>query len=247
MRNRRLGIGPIDRLWDRSGKTVYTPPQDVNEVKRLMGKLEKFWHDDLEFDVDPLVRMALINHQFESIHPFYDGNGRTGRIVNVLYLVKEQLLDIPVLYLSRHIVRTKSDYYWLLQSVRVEDSWKEWVTYMLTAIDVTAAETVSTIQSIRTLLMKTQQKIRADYKYYTQDLLNNLFSHPYTKIEFIQKDLDVSRLTATKYLDALVDGGILRKRKLSRSNYYINAPLFKILTGAEHARTAATIPTIASE
>ena len=104
---------------------------------------------------------------------------------------------------------------------------------MLTAIDVTAAETVNTIQSIRTLLMKTKQRIRADYKFYSQDLLNNLFSHPYTKIEFVQRDLDVSRLTATKYLDALVAGGILRKRKIGRNNYYVNAPLFRILTGAE--------------
>jgi Fic family protein len=220
-------------LKDNSGKTVYTPPQDANEVKRLMGELEKFWHNDPEFDVDPLIRMALIHHQFESIHPFYDGNGRTGRIVNVLYLVKEQLLDIPVLSLSRHIARTKSEYYRLLQSVRVQDTWEEWVMYMLTAIDVTASETVSTIQSIRTLLMKTKQKIRADYKFYSQDLLNNLFSHPYTKIEFIQNELNVSRLTATKYLDALVAGGVLHKRKLGRSNYYVNAALFKILTGAE--------------
>lgn len=193
-------------LKDAAGRTVYTPPQDASEVKRLVGELEKFWHDEPAYDVDPLIRMALIHHQFESIHPFYDGNGRTGRIVNVLYLVKERLLDIPVLYLSRHIVRTKTDYYRLLQSVREQDTWEAWVLYMLTAIDVTAAETVNTIQSMRTLLIKTKQKIRADYKFYSQDLLNNLFSHPYTKIEFVQRDLDVSRLTATKYLDALVAG-----------------------------------------
>jgi Fic family protein len=222
-------------LKDAAGRTVYTPPQDGNEVKRLLGELEKFWHGEPAYDVDPLIRIALIHHQFESIHPFYDGNGRTGRIVNVLYLVKERLLDIPVLYLSRHIVRTKVDYYRLLQSVREQDTWEDWVLYMLTAIDVTAAETVNTIHSIRTLLMKTKQRLRAHYKFYSQDLLNNLFSHPYTKIEFIQRDLDVSRLTATKYLDALVAGGILRKRKIGRSNYYINTPLFRILTAAEQS------------
>jgi Fic family protein len=220
-------------LKDSTGRTVYTPPQDANEVKRLLGELEKFWHDDPHFDVDPLIRMALIHHQFESIHPFYDGNGRTGRILNVLYLVKERLLDIPVLYLSRHIVRTKADYYRGLQSVRERDTWEEWVLYILTAVELTSAETMSTIQSIRKLLMTTKQKIRADYKFYSQDLLNNLFSHPYTKIEFVQRDLDFSRLTATKYLDALVSGGILQKRKIGRSNYYINAPLFKVLIGAE--------------
>lgn len=220
-------------LKDAAGHTVYTPPQDANDVRRLMGELEKFWHDDPPFDVDPLIRMALVHHQFESIHPFYDGNGRTGRILNVLYLVKARLLEIPVLYLSRHIVRTKADYYRLLQSVRETDAWEEWVLYMLAAVEVTAAETVSTIQAIRTLLMKTKQKIRANYKFYSQDLLNNLFSHPYTKIEFIQRDLGVSRLTATKYLDALVDGDVLHKRKIGRSNFYINVPLYRILKGAE--------------
>ena len=220
-------------LKDGSGKTVYTPPQDAREVKRLIGELERFWHDEPAFDADPLIRMALIHHQFESIHPFYDGNGRTGRIVNVLYLVKEGLLDIPVLYLSRHIVRTKTDYYRLLQHVREKDAWEEWVIYMLTAVELTAAETVNTIQAIRLLLMKLKHEIRSEYKFYSQDLLNNLFAHPYTKIEFIQRDLGVSRLTAAKYLDALVKGKLLQKRKLGRSNYYINAPLFKILLGTE--------------
>jgi len=231
----RVGLRKVPGtvLKDGAGKTVYTPPQDANEVKRLMGELEKYWHDEPNLDVDPLIRMALIHHQFETIHPFYDGNGRTGRIVNVLYLVKERLLDIPVLYLSRHIVRTKSDYYRLLQGVREKDAWEEWVLYMLTAVEVTSAETVKTIQAISALLMKTKQKVRADYKFYSQDLLNNLFNHPYTKIEFVQRDLDVSRLTAAKYLDELVAGGILEKRKIGRSNYYINVPLFRILIGTE--------------
>jgi Fic family protein len=224
---------PGTALKDGNGRTIYTPPQDANEVQRLMGALERFWHGEPDFDADPLIRMALIHHQFESIHPFYDGNGRTGRIVNVLYLVKEGLLDIPVLYLSRHIVRTKAEYYRLLQDVREHDAWEAWVIYMLTAIERTAAETVSTIQRIKALLIDTKQRIRAQHKFYSQDLINNLFSHPYTKIEFIQKDLGVSRLTATKYLEALADTGFLLKRKMGRSNYYINVALFDILTGTE--------------
>lgn len=220
-------------LKDGAGRTVYAPPQDANEVQPLMSELERFWHGEPPFDADPLIRMALIHHQFESIHPFYDGNGRTGRIVNVLYLVKEGLLDIPVLYLSRHIVRTKPDYYRLLQGVREYDTWEDWVLYMLTAVERTAAETVATIQAIKLLLLDTKQRIRAQHKFYSQELINNLFSHPYTKIEFIQRDLGVSRLTATKYLDALVVGGFLQKRKIGRSNYYINLPLYEILTGAE--------------
>lgn len=226
---------PGTALKDAAGRTVYMPPQDATEIRRLMADLERFIHNEPPIDADPLIRMALIHHQFESIHPFYDGNGRTGRIVNVLYLVKEGLLDIPVLYLSRHIVRTKAEYYRLLQAVRTEDAWEEWVGYVLDAVDRTARETIATIGTLKSLLMDFKQRIRADYKFYSQDLINNLFSHPYTKIEFIQNDLAVSRLTATKYLDALVAGGFLHKRKIGRNNYYINLPLFEILTGVEKA------------
>jgi Fic family protein len=196
-----------------------------------MGDLERFINDDsVTFAADPLIKMALIHHQFESIHPFYDGNGRTGRILNVLYLVKEELLEIPVLYLSRYIVRTKSDYYRLLQSVRENDRWEDWVLYMLTAIELTAADTIETIQAIRVALLDMKHRIRSQYKFYSQDLINNLFTHPYTKIEYIEHDLKVSRLTATKYLDALTAGGFLQKVKKGRSNYYINRALNAILT-----------------
>lgn len=221
-------------LQDSSGRVVYTPPQDANEVAKAMGELEKFIHGEPDFELDPLIRMALIHHQFESIHPFYDGNGRTGRIVNVLFLVKEGLLDIPVLYLSRYIVRTKAEYYRLLQDVRENDAWEEWVLYLLTAVEVTSRQTIETIQGIRELLQQTKQAIRERYKFYSQDLINNMFSHPYTKIDFMQRDLQVSRITATKYLDQLVEGGFLRKRRIGRSNYYINSPLFALLARAEH-------------
>lgn len=210
--------------------TVYTPPQDPGAILDLMCDLERFINE-ARFDADPLIKMALIHHQFESIHPFYDGNGRTGRIINVLYLVKEGLLDIPVLYLSRHIVRTKSDYYRLLQSVREQDTWEEWVLYMLSAVERTAAASIETIQAIKALLFDYKHRIREKYKFYSQDLINNLFSHPYTKIEFIQHDLKVSRLTATRYLDELTEGGFVVKQKICRSNYYINRPLYGILTG----------------
>ena len=196
-----------------------------------MGDLDKFINDNSIFETDPLVKMALIHHQFESIHPFYDGNGRTGRIMNVLYLVKENLLDIPALYLSRAIVRTKSDYYAKLQAVRDHDAWEEWILYMLSAVEQTAAEGITTIQSIKGLLLEYKHRIRARHKFYSQDLINNLFSFPYTKIEFIQNDLKVSRLTATRYLDELARDNLLRKRKIGRSNYYVNEPLFRILTG----------------
>ncbi len=222
---------PRTALKDGGGRTVYTPPQDAGTITALMSDLERFINDAVPFDADALIKMALVHHQFESIHPFYDGNGRTGRIVNVLYLVKAGLLDIPVLYMSRHIVRHKSEYYRLLQAVRDDDAWEDWVLYMLTAVEQIAAEGIATIQAIKALLVNTKHRIREQHRFYSQDLINNLFSHPYTKIEFIQNDLKVSRLTATKYLDALVGSGFLAKRKLGRSNYYINVPLTRILTG----------------
>lgn len=228
---------PGTALRDGAGRVVYEPPQDAVEVKRLMGELERFIHDDPGLAVDPLVKMALIHHQFESIHPFYDGNGRSGRIVNVLYLVKEGLLDIPVLYLSRHIVRTKPDYYRLLQAVRDDDAWEAWVLYMLDAVANTAAETIDIIRAIKELLQATKQRIRTGYKFYSQDLINNLFSHPYTRVEFAQRELGVSRITATRYLDKLAEDGVLEKLRIGRNNYYVNRPLFALLgRGADGAQ-----------
>lgn len=220
---------PGTALLDGSGRAVYTPPTPEH-LPALMSDLEHFINDDAMYPSDPLVKMALIHHQFETIHPFYDGNGRTGRIINVLYLVRRSLLDIPVLYLSRAIVRNKADYYRLLQGVRDDDRWEEWVLYMLRAVEQTALETIDTVKDIRTLVMDYKHRIRDGYRFYSQDLINNLFSHPYTKIEFVQRELDVSRLTATSYLDQLVVGGFLRKHKVGRSNYYINEPLFRVLT-----------------
>jgi Fic family protein len=217
-------------LKNGADRVVYTPPTP-ERLPRLMTDLERFINDGELFAADPLVKMALIHHQFESIHPFYDGNGRTGRIVNVLYLVKEGLLGTPVLYLSRAIVRSKADYYMLLQDVRERDQWEQWVLYMLGAVERTAKDGIATIQAIKAALMDYKHRIRKDYKFYSQDLINNLLSHPYTKIEFLQRDLNVSRLTATRYLDALTAGGLLRKLKIGRSNYYINEPLYRILTG----------------
>ena len=220
---------PGTELKDGGGQTVYTPPQEPAEIVALMRDLERFINDSELFAVDPLIKMALIHHQFESIHPFYDGNGRTGRILNVLYLVKEGLLDIPVLYLSSHIVRTKADYYRLLQTVRVEDRWEDWVLYMLEAVEQTAVQAIATIQAIKTALQDYKHRIRADYKFYSQDLINNLFTHPYTKIEFVQRDLQVSRITATKYLEALTEGSFVQKQKMGRGNYYVNIALNAIL------------------
>jgi Fic family protein len=223
-------------LKNGAGRTVYTPPQDPAEIVALMSDLERFINDSGLFDADPLIKMALIHHQFESIHPFYDGNGRTGRIVNVLYLVKEGLLDIPVLYLSQFIVRNKRMYYDLLQRVRIDDVWEDWVLYMLEAVEVTAGRTLQTVQEVKAALMDYKHRIREQHKFYSQDLINNLFGHPYTKIEFLQRDLQVSRMTATRYLDALTETGFLAKQKVGRSNYYVNLALNKILLNQHNAQ-----------
>lgn len=215
---------------EQTGETVYIPPQDPEAIVSLMSNLENYINDNSLSDVDPLIKMAVIHYQFESIHPFYDGNGRTGRIINVLYLVLEDLLDIPVLYLSRYIVKNKSMYYRLLQKVRNESAWEDWILFMLNAVEETSKQTILMVEAIRKVLLEYKQFIRAKYKFYSQDLINNLFFHPYTKIEFIMRDIKVSRHTATKYLDALCEDGLLKKQKIIRTNYYINTALYSILT-----------------
>ena len=221
---------PGTTLKNGVGKIVFTPPQHPDDIIALMGNLEKFINGSQDFPVDPLIKMALIHHQFESIHPFYDGNGRTGRILNVLYLVKEGLLDVPLLYLSSHIVQTKAEYYRLLQSVRDDDAWESWVLYMLEGVEKTARGTIATITDIKGALFDYKHRIRAGFKFYSQDLINHLFTHPYTKIDFVVRDLNVSRMTATKYLDALVQGRFLEKHRIGSSNYYINVVLQRVLS-----------------
>jgi Fic family protein len=174
--------------------------------------------------------MAIIHHQFESIHPFYDGNGRTGRIINILYLVQKRLLHLPVLYLSRYIIQHKNDYYRLLQEVRNKENWEEWILFMLDGVEKTAAASVVLIASIKELMQLYKHQIRSNHpKLYSQDLLNNLFKYPYTKIEFLQTDLQISRSTAIRYLDILVKAGILSKHKVGRDNFFLNAKLFALL------------------
>jgi Fic family protein len=215
---------------EQTGEVIYDPPQEPKEVEQLMGNFLDYFHRDQPGDPDPLVRMAVLHYQFESIHPFYDGNGRTGRILNLLHLVLHGLLDLPVLYLSRYIVRNKGDYYRGLQSVRESGGWEEWVLYMLRAVEETSRETLAQVEGIRNLMQETKHRLRRDLpKLYSHDLLNNLFRHPYTKIEFIERDLRVSRPTAMKYLDVLVKAGFVRKTKLGRTNFYINESLVVLL------------------
>lgn len=216
---------------EQTGDTVFVPPQDANEIVELMTKLERFVNDDAICDLDPLIKMALIHHQFESIHPFPDGNGRIGRILNVLYLTRTGLLEIPILYLSRYITGHKPDYYRLLQAVRDDGAWEEWVVFMLDAVAETSITTLHLVEGIGKQMRQVKRRMRDDWpKLYSQDLLNNLFRHPYTRIEFVQADLNVTRQTAARYLDALSapDDGILKKLSSGKRNYYVNTELVRL-------------------
>jgi Fic family protein len=215
---------------DQTGETIYTPPQSNDDIVSLMCNLENFINDDSFSDIDPLVKMAIIHHQFESIHPFYDGNGRTGRIINILYLVKEELLHLPILYLSRYINQNKGNYYHLLQETRVTQNWEPWILFMLEAVEQTSIQTTGIIRGIKKLMMEYKQKIRTELpKIYSQDLINNLFKHPYTKIDFLVQDLDITRQTASKYLDQLVELKLLTLHKIGKENFYINVALYDFL------------------
>lgn len=210
----------------RTGEVVFSPPSP-ELVPQYMSDLESFINTNQKFD--SLVCMALIHHQFETIHPFYDGNGRTGRIINILYLVLTGLLDTPILYLSRFINQTKDEYYNELQNARDTNEWEPWLLYILKGVSSTALHTIDRVQKLQALLIEIKREIRGKHKFYSQDLINNLFYHPYTKVAFLEKDLGVSRATATRYLDALSDEGTLQKHRFGRENFYRNQRLIDML------------------
>jgi Fic family protein len=213
----------------QTGAVIYLPPQDPAEIQELMTNLEQFVNDPELSDYDPLVKMAIIHFQFESIHPFYDGNGRTGRILNILYLILTGLQKLPILYLSNHFIQNKADYYRLLQGVREKGDWESWISYMIQGVEHTAKETIPLIEELKVLMAEMKNQLQNNYKFYSQELLNNLFAHPYTKIEFLVRDLGVSRLTAANYLNQLASDGVLRKERLGTGNYYVNERLFELL------------------
>ena len=218
------------KLINSQGQTVYTPPQNKEEILNLMANLEKFINDNSISDLDPLVKMAIIHYQFESIHPFYDGNGRTGRIINILYLVLQELLDIPILYLSRYITQNKAEYYQVLQDVRIKNDWEHLILYFLQSIEVTAIETIDLITNINNLMQDYKTDIQTKLpKIYSQDLINNLFRNPYTKIEFLEKELRINKRTAQNYLDKITEFGFLEKTKVGKSNFYVNNKLIEVL------------------
>lgn len=203
-------------LKSSGGDVVYTPPQDSTEIEQLMSNLQHYINDSDRHPVDPLIKLPIIHHQFESIHPFYDGNGRTGRILIILYLIINELLDWPILYLSRYNTHNKSEYYRLIQCIRDKNSdnfteWEQWILFILKGIEVTALQTIELVKQIAQLMAEYKNILRPLFKQqYKHEFLNNLFFHPYTKIEYMQKDVMVQRKTATKYLDKMVVAGLLQ-------------------------------------
>lgn len=214
---------------DKTGEIVYTPPQEKDEILDLLGNfLEHF--NVTQKDLNPLINLAILHYQFESIHPFYDGNGRAGRILNILYLIINDLLDIPILYLSSYINENKADYYRLLNKVNTTDEWTEYLIYMLKAVEVTSNRTIDKINLIKILLDQTilfvQEK---EPKTYRKELIELLFEQPYSKIEFVVEKLSVERKTASRYLKKMEEIGILTSQKIGRESVYVNTKLIEIL------------------
>lgn len=223
-------------LNEGTGETVYVPPSGEKTILSLMSNLELFINDDND-NMDPLVKLAVIHHQFESIHPFYDGNGRTGRILNVLYLVLKELLDSPILYLSHYIIQNKSAYYRLLQEVRIKGNWEEWILFILDGIEQTAERTLLLIKNINTVVEQTTEDIKTLLpKIYSKELVELLFFEFYTKITYIEKGLSVSRKTAAGYLKTLEHTGILSSQKIGKERIYLNSRLFDIVREGSRAK-----------
>ena len=211
-----------------TGEVIHTPPQEESTIRKLLDNLEQYINTN--DGIDPLIKMAIIHYQFETIHPFYDGNGRTGRIINILYLVLNELLDLPILYLSSYIIKHKADYYRLLQEVRTKGSWEEWIIYMLEGIEQTATKQVQLINDIKELMDNTKEKLKSELpKIYSKDLLEVLFIHPYTKIDMLVDNLELHRDTASKHLKAMEKIGILNSVQIKNTRFYVNVKLFELL------------------
>ena len=212
-----------------TGEIIYTPPQIESEIRDLLKNLENYINN-FEDETDPLIKMAMIHYQFESIHPFYDGNGRTGRILNVLYLVLSGLLDSPILYLSNYINKNKSDYYRLFNEFREKNNYEDWIIYILKGIQETSKNTIDLIKMIQEEMELYRNKFREELpKVYSDELLDALFFEVYTKINYIESKCGVTRQTAASYLNQLVDKGLLDYEKVGRESIYKNTRLISLL------------------
>ncbi len=213
-----------------TGNIIYSPPTGEKLIRDRLQNLEQFIYDD-HSDMDPLIKLAIVHYQFEAIHPFHDGNGRTGRIINILYLVLKNLLALPVLYLSGYVIAHKADYYRLLRNVTEKQEWEPWILFMLKAVEETADETKHKIEAINDLLEETVQKAKAKLpgRVYSKELIELLFEQPYCKVKFLVDKGIVKRQTAADYLKELEEVGILKSKKSGREKLYKNIALYELL------------------
>ena len=215
-------------LRDQNNNVVYTPPVGEDSIRELLANWERFIHGD--DDLDPLVKMAIAHYQFECIHPFPDGNGRTGRILNILYLIQSELLSLPILYLSRFILERRDDYYTLLRRVTEEGDWESWILFMLEAVESTSRWTTDKITIVRALMAETTEYVREKLpKIYTHELVQALFAQPYCRIDNLVERGVAKRQTASTYLKQLVEIGVLEEMSVGREKLYINTRLLQEL------------------
>jgi Fic family protein len=213
----------------RNDKVVYTPPEGEPLLRDLLANWEKFLHGAT--DIDPLIRMAIGHYQFEAIHPFTDGNGRTGRVLNSLFLIQSDLLSLPILYLSRYIIQNKSDYYQLLRGVTYKHEWEDWILYMLKAVEETANWTTSKIGAIRLLAAQTSEFIRKKLpKIYSYELVTVIFEQPYCRISNLMDAKIAGRQAVSRYLKQLVEIGVLEEKPVGRDKLFVHPKLLKLLT-----------------
>jgi Fic family protein len=218
-----------------TGEVVYTPPEEQHRLRELLANWERYLHEQGD-NLDPLIRMTILHYQFEAIHPFEDGNGRTGRILNVLSLIQNGLLDLPTLYLSRHILRTRGDYYRLLGRVTSNQEWEPWVLYMLTAVEVTSTWTTQKIKAIRALMDHTDEIVRTEVpKIYSHDLIQQIFTQPYSRIGNLIARGIAKRQTASTYLRELVRLGVLEEEKVGRDKIFLHRKYLDLLSSDEHS------------
>jgi Fic family protein len=213
----------------KTSEVIYTPPSDEREIRNLLSNLENYINEE-DDRVDPLIKLAVIHFQFESIHPFYDGNGRTGRIINIIYLILKDLINSPILYLSRYINKNKSEYYRLLQEVHTQQNWGEWILFMLKGIEETAKDTLELVKRINVEIDLMRNEIKTKLpKIYSKELIDLLFFEFYTKTIYIEKGLSITRKTAVSYLSALEMAGFLVSEKIGKERIYKNKRLYDLV------------------
>ena len=226
----KVRSGPVVIENRATQQLIYRPPTGYGNLIRLLTNLERFINDKTD-GIQPLVKMAVMHYQFEAIHPFMDGNGRTGRILNILYLVYQGLLDVPMLYLSRFFIENRNDYYQYLREVTENGSWQQWILYILEAVEQTSRDTAEKIEAIDRLINNVMIKARDRTKAVEREgFVDLLFKWPYCKISIVERELACSRITATRYLNEIVALGLLERVKIGREYYYINRYLMELLS-----------------